>query len=217
MLHVAIIDDRIDLRESMALILREFIPDGWECNDYSPIPDIDGYVRFINDNKVSVLILDEKLHEQAGGSFFHVDYNGHHVAAKIREYIPDFPIHIITGFKTDEDLQDSMADIDSIYDRNEFAAEPEKIVRRFIRSANRFNEANNERLAEYCRLSESAALGNLNGDGENRLSSLKQSLNLQYAGGAHPNIGETVSKLEDSLMKMEGLFGQLDLLLKGGG
>ena len=157
MYKIVIFDDREDLRNTISHMVDLASPDNWMSVALPPFPDQDDYIRYINENDVSVLILDERLHEQANDSAPHVDYNGHDVAARIRKYIPEFPIHIITSHKDDSDLQDNRADLDSIYNREEFIGEPEKVVPVIIRSAQRFLDTHRANLDRFTKLSEKLA------------------------------------------------------------
>jgi len=211
---IVIIDDRKDLRDTISTIVQGTSPDGWTCEAYPPLDDISGYVDFINNEDVAVLILDELLHEQAGDSESHADYNGHDVAALIRKQIPVFPIHIITSHKGDEGLQDNQSDLDSIFARDEFSQTPDKFVPIIVRSAMRFLEVNEENLAAYTTLSEKVAMGSLGTEEEQRLSALKQELNLRYSDAETKGVSDSVSEIERNLQEMNDMIATLNKIIK---
>jgi hypothetical protein len=215
MFKIAIIDDRRKMRETLCRLVGAYCPEGWECIDFPPIENIGDYARFINDNNISVLILDEMLHEEAQDSDSHVNYNGHEIASLLRSSIPEYPIHVITSYRGDDDLQNSKAELDSIYDRFEFSQEADKIVPRIIRSAVRFHDVNEKKLAEYSALSEKLALGNIQPEDSVKLASLKQRLNIRYSDSSNTEVVELINSVEENLQKMDTLVKHINQILSG--
>jgi len=214
MLNIAIIDDRAKLRETIHRLINATIPEGWNCQSYPPLNDLDDYNSFINNEEISVLILDELLHEQAEDSDSHVSYNGHDVANYMRNFNSEFPIHIITSYKDNEALNDSGESFDSIYDRNEFIRNSEKIVPRLVRSAMRYIETNEKKLAELTRLSQKKAADNLTQDENVRLLALQEELNIKASSSTVTDIVEIVSNIESNLSTLDSLIKNINEQLK---
>lgn len=214
MLNIAIIDDRAKLRETIHRLINATVPEGWQCQSYPPLNDLNEYKTFINDEEISVLILDELLHEQAEDSDSHVKYNGHDVANYLRKFNSEFPIHIITSYKDNEALNDSGESFDSIYDRNEFIKNSEKIVPRLVRSAMRYIETNDKKLSEMTRLAQKKATDNLNQDEDNRLLALQEELNIKISTNTDSDIVGIVSNIESNLSTLDNLIDNINIQLK---
>lgn len=156
MITIGIIDDNSEQRDSfkdaIEIYLHKNKRGGVEVIDIEPLPNIDDYINWINQNDIVALIIDEKLAEQpliATG--LSCGYEGHEMAQNLRSRSSIIPIHVVTSSKINEDLTQNRELFENILSRKDFLNERDKYAEIFIRSGQRFFEENQklfERIAE---------------------------------------------------------------------
>lgn len=156
---IAIVDDRKDARETIqkTIGVRLHQERDWEVLETVPLADMNEYPSWIAGNDISVLILDERLHEEAEKGCIPVDYEGHDLVEFIRDRYDTLPIFILTSYPDDEDLKQKFADVEEIIERKKF--DPDKYVPRFIRSGSRFYQEHRQELERLAELSIKIAKG----------------------------------------------------------
>lgn len=178
---IAIIDDRKDLRETLATLIEQEIEDlghteGWDVIHAGPFPRLSDYAPWIREHEVSFLILDEKLSEDHEADGEAVAYLGHNAAVIIRADFPDLPQFIVTAYQDEEDLQSEGATLDDIVSKDGFQDRIDMYVRRIIRAGQRFADRNESDLAEIAALLDRMAEQGLTDEERERLAALRQNL-----------------------------------------
>lgn len=157
MINIGLIDDREQQRVTLAGLLETTLMDmeidNFKVIDSFPLDRMEGYISWIKENDIVVLLLDERLCEGSG-----VDYRGSDLVIFLREVFKDFPIYAITSYSDDEDLKKKFADFDDVIPRDIFVKQPEVFVPRFVRAGKVFLKLQGEHLDRLAMLSKKAAM-----------------------------------------------------------
>ncbi len=138
-----------------------------------PLDKVEDYFNFITDNNISVLILDEKLNDQADVEGNTVDYLGHDVVSIIRVHYPDLPIYTITNYSDDNDVQNVFSEYDQVISRKNFYDSAEKYVPVMLRAASKYVDRFNNILSELTKLSQEIAAGDNSPEKIERIKALQ--------------------------------------------
>jgi len=177
---IAVVDDRQDMRESVAERIKLGLEDlklDWEVIAEEPLETIEDYPAWISENEVSVLVLDEKLGDEIGSRGAATSYTGHEVAAALRERIPELPQMIITSIKNSDELEGA-AELDAIVQRSEFDKHWRTHVERMVRLATRFVDRNEADLAELTALTNRVVHETASEEDIARLNALREKFQL---------------------------------------
>lgn len=209
---IAIIDDRVDMRESVADRIRLGLEDlylEWEVIADEPLASIADYPAWIAENGVCLLVLDEKLGEQIGSSGIATTYAGHEVAAMLRERLPDLPQLIITSIKNSDEL-DGAAELDAIVQRDEFDKHWRVHVERMVRLATRFVDRNEAELSELTDLSNKVVDHAATQEDLERLNALRQKVQMRAQGNEVILLREVLTQAEEMKERLRQVLDQLD-------
>lgn len=209
---IAIIDDRVDMRESVADRIRLGLEDlhlAWEVIADEPLASIADYPAWIAENGVCLLVLDEKLGEQIGSSGIATTYAGHEVAAMLRERLPDLPQLIITSIKNSDEL-DGAAELDAIVQRDEFDKHWRVHVERMVRLATRFVDRNEAELSELTDLSHKVVDHAATQEDLERLNALRQKVQMRAQGNEVILLREVLTQAEEMKERLKQVLDQLD-------
>jgi hypothetical protein len=209
--NIAIIDDRQQMRQSIRghieLDLEE-LGQTWGVIDSAPLPRIDDYRAWIQENDVSVLILDENLDEDFDGGEA-VAYFGHNVAEKLRTQLPDLPQFIVTSIKQTENLDAAGAALDAIIKRDDFGNRSRVYVERMVRAGLAFVDRNENDLAELSSLVEAMVLGTSRPYDRVRIDALRQKLSMDRDVSM-----DTLKELSDQVISVRDEIQQLVTALR---
>lgn len=142
MQYIGIVDDKEIERRTLVRSIRTSLTGEWTILDISPLGSAADYLSWIAQYKISVLILDEKLHEVD----YRINYDGHDVVDYIRLRIPTLPIFVITAHSKDEDLQLRFKDVEGILERGDYIIRKKEYVKRFERASQKYSEVFNKEL-----------------------------------------------------------------------
>jgi hypothetical protein len=79
------------------------------------------YPKWLVENNVSFLLIDQLLNESSAGKKPPVDHKGHQVMAVVRKTVPDLPIYVVSrAALEDEDLKANWGDADETLTRASF-------------------------------------------------------------------------------------------------
>ena len=185
MAAIAIVDDNVDQSESLKVALKQYLENFKNPLDVItlfPFKDINQYFDFIEQNKVCVLILDERLNNHSSNSDGPVDYKGNQLVTVIRERLKDFPIFSITTYPEDDDLISKTGEFEYILPRYKFVEEGNNYVPIIIRAAQRYLESNLNELNEFSELTKLIAGGENDPIKIARLQALQFKLELPFSG-----------------------------------
>lgn len=216
MAGICIIDDRVDIRETLEnkirlIFLKNKID--WQIVSKDPFPDKMEYLSFINENDIGVLILDERLHEVSNGNNS-VEYNGSQLITFLRQYLKDYPIYSVTSYHLDNDLDIQFSEFDEIIARDTFYSKPEEYVARFIRAGNRFLENHSEQLLRLSILSELIAKGTATDDNLKELRIVQENLNIPFSDYGFPHRENWLEDYEKNISELSSLNNEIENFLK---
>lgn len=180
---IGIVDDRLEQRDTIVrgIVLSNQLPQDWELLAIAPLQEIKDYPSWIVENDIAVLIVDEKLNENAADGGKHVRYFGHNLINFLRELsgiFADFPIFVITAFNLTAELAEEEASVEFIIQRAGWIDAAEKWVPRIVRAGQRYFETHKTQLAELGRISQKVALGEASDDEIKKLDAIRASFEL---------------------------------------
>jgi hypothetical protein len=212
---IGIIDDRDSARQTLYRAIDRNIPRelkeaGWLVNESPPLPRLNDYSAWLAENDIAVLILDEKLTEQAKHGVGNVDYQGHNIVDFLRTRLPDFPIYIITAYPKDPAVIKRFKDVEGIENRKDFTQEAKKTVPRLIRAGQRYFDSFQQQLAEVSKISKRVALGKETDADIDRLRALHELLHMPYITDPNTERSRTLTDLEEKLDEFEELRKEIE-------
>ena len=203
MKHFLIIDDNNEqsetVKSNIELELERLGEKDFAVLETFPFENPEDYFEFIDQKKVGVLILDEKLNDQADAHGNFAKYLGHDIVTMIRERYKDLPIYTITNFANDEDVLNVFSEYDQVISRKDFYGAPEKFVPVMLRAASKFVDRNSSMLSELTLLSQEIASGNSTEEKVERIKALQAAVELPLVGFADRQswLDEYSKQLED--------------------
>jgi hypothetical protein len=203
---IALIDDRDDQRRTLRGHIEEFMPQEWSIVDARPHASLDAAVAWVLAEKVSVLLLDERLDEAAGSQS---TYTGHELATSLRMYRPELPIFVITSWEGDDELDKAAGALDDIVQRKEFASKADVHVARFVRAGQRFVDTHVSQLAELSALASAVATGEASEKQRKRAHALQAALDMSAAFDPYALQSDVLKLLESLTKRAERMLGDL--------
>lgn len=214
-LKILIVDDRADVRETLREMVELHLPQDTdiEVDDVFPLDDVNEYASYIRENDIAALMLDERLNESRDpDTGKHIPYFGHEVVGSLRGALPDFPIYVVTTFRTDSDLVAKEAEFEDVVERGEFQREPQKYTNRIQRAASRFRDSMQQQLQILDELTLKAAHGTLTEDEQNTLAGVRQVLGLPFSADSHFVVSDLIAQARALASDSERLIEKI----KGG-
>ena len=209
---ILVVDDRPKERAKVVELTRLSIPknSGWKAEGIDPLPSKDDYPAHIVENNVGVLVLDEKLQEQASAATgVAVQYNGHELVKFLRPYFPELPIFVVTAFDQEYELQNAASEVEGIIPRMQFGKDPKTHTARMIRSGQRFSAAMKEDLIKLAELSKKVAVGAASDEDVHQMNGIREKLalafpttDLTYAKDLIPKAEKLLETAQDLLEKI---------------
>lgn len=155
---IAIVDDKADMRQTVARLVRlELAERGidWQVVESAPLADIDEYLSWIQENEICVLVLDENLSEDHPPGEDAVSYPGHAVASLLRKQKPELPQFIITSIvDASQELEAAEGDLEAVIRRGDFDRSYATYVQRMVRAGQSFVARYESELSELTRIAE---------------------------------------------------------------
>ena len=156
---IVIVDDNSDQRGTNKIRLKLFLKElnsPLEVIDIFPFEEYSDYYKFIIDEDIIALVIDEKLYNDSQPDKAPVGYNGSDLVTFIRERFKYIPIFTLTNFPEDQILQEKVNEYDYIFSKNDFTLKQVSIIQR---SCHRYLEENQRELSLYSCLSQKLAMG----------------------------------------------------------
>ena len=214
---IGIVDDRNQQREQIRGVFDScFEDDNWQCIDTSPLIDMNQYAAWIVENDISVLVLDERLHEEAQENGVHAAYNGHELAEFLRQGNSTLPIYVVTSFTSDEDLVDKKMIVENIIDREEFGGRDACMhVSRMLRAGMHYSEIFQEDLSEISRLANKVAIGVADEGDIESLRAKQTSIKLAFPVDMLTDRQQWINELDKETQLFDDLRDRLEKYLQG--
>jgi CheY-like chemotaxis protein len=175
---IAIVDDNKEQRETLSIRLSMFLKkkdSKLNVIDIFPFKTYDEYYPWIENNEISVLILDEYMHNESPEGEEPVGYRGNDLVVKIRERYKYLPIFTVTAHVDDDDLQARFSEFEYIIGREAF---DEKYIDIIIRAGQRYVTENQRELSMFDDLTRKIATGKGEPDDMEKLKALQLKLHI---------------------------------------
>lgn len=182
---IAVIDDNADQRATVITNLEmglEDIGSDLEIIGIEPFHEPNDYFNFIQSNDVCVILLDEKLHDQANSNGHPVTYKGSELVDFLREKLKDLPIFAMTVIPTDSELIAKYNQYEGIISRQDFYDHTDKYTPIFWRAAKNYLQENISELDEFNRLTTEVAGGDNDPEKIKKLQALQVRLEIPFSG-----------------------------------
>lgn len=180
---IAVIDDRDDARKMVADVIGDAITnlniqDQWAVLESAPFPQLKDYSGWVDEEKIGVLIIDERLGEVPDSSGKAATYKGSDLVGLVRKQFKEMPIYGVTSYPDDPSLQQHFALFDEVVKREDFTSKAGLYVERFLRTYKNFLEVNEKELTELSVISKKIALGKANSTQKKRAEAIQKSLEI---------------------------------------
>jgi hypothetical protein len=211
MATIGIIDDReIDRRMIVRFTKLGNKEKGWEVVDSPPFESLDDYPSWIASQKISALIIDERL-DEAMVNGRAVSYQGHDLVDFVREHIHTLPIFVITAHITDALLQDRFKDVEDIIDRRQYGREYPKYVPRIIRSAQKYTSVFEKELSQLSSFAQKMATGEtITEEERSHAEAIRTKLGIAFPIESISDISNWVDEAGNLIQELEDLRKDLE-------
>ncbi|WP_298514125.1 hypothetical protein [uncultured Kordia sp.] len=219
MLKVAIIDDNKELRNRVAKRISRYLKkEGikWEVKHYDPLEEIEDYASWIVQNKVVILIVDEKLNVVPNEKGKSTSYSGHDIVKLLRVTNKQLPMYVITAFDDDTVLQGMKGQFDGIVSRTLFSDKKnaEQYMQRFVRATQSYLNNYQEEYNRLAQLSELVALDKATKEDISELKGLQTKLEIPLTSLSINDRKQWLIELEDKTIKLEELSNKIKQFLE---
>ncbi len=185
MATIAIIDDNPDqsgtILNNLEIAIQEFNSD-LNVIALLPFKDPNEYFNFIDSKEICVLILDEKLNDQAIDKNGPVEYKGSQLVTLLREKLKDFPIYSVTAAAVTDELREKESEFEEVIPRGDFIEHTNKYFPRILRAAKNYLKENLDELSEFNILTTEISSGNNDPELIKKLQALQIKLELPFSG-----------------------------------
>ncbi|MFA5934556.1 MAG: hypothetical protein WC827_01560 [Candidatus Paceibacterota bacterium] len=180
---IAVVDDRDDARKMVADVIEDAIinldiKNNWSVIETTPFLNLGDYSKWINNEQIGVLILDERLGEVPGTSGKSVNYKGSDLVNILRTQFKGMPIYGVTSYPDDPSMQQHFALFDEVMKREDFSSKASLYVERFLRTYKNFLESNEKELTELSMISKRIAIGKATTKQKKRAEAIQKNLEI---------------------------------------
>ena len=216
MLTIGLVDDRdVDRGMIVDAFRLQDNSDKWEIVDIKPFLDINQYPSWISQNKICVLIVDERLDEELFENGMAVSYKGHLLIDYIRSRFKTIPVFVITNYPSDDSLSERFKDVEGIINRTDFSTNKKDYIPRIIRSAQQYLDMFQEELKELADYAYKIAIGERISEKEcEHIDAIKFKLNSPYMICENNDISQWLEKANELLAGIEKLQKEIEGKIK---
>lgn len=206
---IAIVDDRKDHRETLKRYIEVHLPAKWDCIDLYPLKTFEEYSALLHneDADVAVILVDEKLHETASDSKSNVNYSGTQLATYIRKHFKEFPIYLITSFKSE--IKGEKSVFEATFAREEFGSDVSTYVTRMVRAGTRYLTAFEDELSTLSDTAVRIASGRKHKGDEKKIAAIQEKLGESFSVNELSSRAEWLSSFEESIAELKTTVGKL--------
>lgn len=204
---IAVVDDRKSDRETIERAIESTLAtlderEGWSVVSDEPPTEQTDVLNWLDEHDATALVTDWKLNEGAKSNRV-VSYEADALIKEIREKRPDFPIFVVTGYKTQAEAH--LADVESILSREDFTKGVKTVVPQMLRAGMRRYDAQRKALAKMDVLAMRVAKGKATKKDKAALHALR--------GLFHAELPTTL-KLDAVVSELEGVMKDAETLRK---
>ena len=215
--NIAIIDDRAEERKILNdRIKHELKKLNITCDivDFEPLPNIEDYPQWILDNKIDILIVDERLNTQKLTNGSYSIFNGHELITYIRKYNIHLPIFVITAYKETNELLSTVGNIDNIISRANFHKYSAEYIKTIIRVSNRYFEAYQKEFLQLSQLSEKIAKGTATAQEVDETRALQEKLQIPMTANFYNDRAVWMNQFESKINDIASISSSIENFLK---
>jgi hypothetical protein len=212
---IGLIDDRTEQRTTLARNIRHGLESskGWTLIERAPLEKITEYPSWIRENDMAVLVVDERLNEQAANGR-PAGYEGHDVIEFLRPRLPTFPLYVVTSYEDDHNVQDSGPKVEDVVPRSHLNQDPEKYTTRLVRAGSRYWQNYQDDLAELSRLAARIASGRSTEDEVKAADAIRQQLGLAFPLADISTLSQWIGSASEEVRKLNELRERIEKHLK---
>lgn len=214
--NIAVIDDRLDWRETAVGSLSLNVPDGWAVIAAEPFESEVEYLGWIDEEDVAVLVVDEQLGETPTSRGSAVRYRGQDVIRVIRQARPEFPVFLVSAFTEDGGMEDETGQADGVFNKDMLSKHIARDTSRMVRSGMRYHEVHKGKLERLSLLAGRVARGEAAESEVNELRTLQTYLNFTVVPEGEVDRSAALTDLEDALKRLRSTLARLDETLQEG-
>lgn len=207
MINIAIIDDNKDQRETYAIRLRQFFKElesDIHVIDLFPFEEFSDYNVFIQENDISAIITDERLHNDSQPDRLPVGYNGSDMVVPIRTCYKYLPIFVLTNHTGD--VEEDFNKFEYIIAKGELSIKHAEIIQR---ACQRYLEENQRELSTLNDLTRKIASGTADQDEVEKLKALQQKLVIPLSTELKER-NEWLTELERQISVLQEIKSRLE-------
>jgi CheY-like chemotaxis protein len=218
---IAVVDDRVVDREYVVealndAIVSERLNNEWKVIESDPLVDTDEYATWINDNRIDILIIDERLFESST-SLRMPGYLGSDVVQQLRQTHKKLPILGISADTNTKEFNEKFGLFDDIIVRDKLTQDPVAYLKRFTRKAENFLEDNREDLAELSILSEKIATGDATDEDIQKARSIQEALSIPLTVSSIIKRQEWINEYTRQVEKLETIQQKIEQAIEDTG
>lgn len=217
MATLGIIDDRNDKRTSFARKIKleiRSLDNTWDVVDIEPFTEKIDYIKWIKDNNIVSIIIDERLYEGGITSGNNINYSGHELVEFLRERLKDIPLYIVTSIHITDELKSIYNQFNLILSSSEFDEKIKHYLNLIIMSGNNFFNAYQSELEKLSFLSEKIAVGTANKDEIAEAKAIQIKLSIPYTIEKNVTREKWLSEIEELTNDLSEISTNINKYLK---
>jgi hypothetical protein len=209
--RIALLDDRKASRDTVIRGLGSLLPSGWVLIPCPLLENREEYPKWLINNRVLVLLVDQLLNEEPTESGLPVHYKGNDVIETIRHQLPDFPIIVVTRAVEDVDLDRHLGEADGVVGRTELLRSTKQYVIRIVRLGRAYLSQFEKELASLATLAQKKATGEATTADVQELNAVQAKLGLVASRQSERD--DALSTLEREITNLEHLGDRVKAFL----
>ncbi|HVY06511.1 MAG TPA: hypothetical protein VHB46_11095 [Burkholderiales bacterium] len=208
---IGVIDDRADARETLCRNINLEIEEehNWSAIEHGPLAKIEDYPGWLHDAGIAVLVVDERLQEQADAGEEPATYSGHELVSYLRMRLPTLPLFMVTSHADEDDLEGAEADAEDVVQREDFNKNPKIYVQRMLRAGRKFTEEFLAELAQLSEIAERTAMGSATDADREKEKAIREKLTLASPDGLSLSRQTWLGELDKEIKELGALSDKI--------
>jgi hypothetical protein len=216
MISIGFIDDREDSRQALSRTIKRI---GQQSNikprffSSPPFERKEDCINWIQENEISVLLLDQKLREENTK----IEYDGHELGKFLQKHFKDLPIYIFTNYPKTQVLEEVKYDFYKIISKTQFGSNLDygkEIFNLFIKTGRNFHNNYHKRLERLSELSRKIALGEAIQEEITEAKGIQQYLEIPMTADLFNDRAIWLNEFSEKLNTFEKTTNEIDEFLK---
>lgn len=216
MFKIGVVDDREEQRETFSNAVKiqlRYLNEDIEVLDIFPFYHKEEYITWIQENNISVLILDEKLHETTKNGQA-VKYDGHELGIYLNRHLKNFPLFVVTSYDGVIELEKNLKEFFLILARTEFHDNAKQYTNLFLNSGRKFYKDFHLELSELTRIAKKIAVGQASDEEINEVKVIQEKLQIPSTVYLLNDRSTSIGELSIHLDKLNSLNNEIKIFLR---